>query len=140
MNGEYHRLSLVSTITRSMVLVWTGVFGGILLLQWGDPFGWLALAVGVALLVLPFSTRYRMMWTRGKSERYLPITTFTSVALLILMFGAITFVYLSDPFVFYNEQDKMTVILMGGATLLSLAALAANIIAYRLDRKPRPLS
>jgi len=134
-NDTYLRLKRVSTVGFSVALIWVGLLGGALLLSWDDSFGWLGLATGAILLLLPLTTPFRRYWNKGDSSRIYPLLILVANLAMILMYASITAVFLSDPFVFYNKQDKMTVILWGVASLLSLGALVANLIAYRLDRK-----
>lgn len=134
-NDTYLRLKRVSTVGFSVALIWVGLLGGALLLNLGDMFGWLGLATGAILLVLPLTTPFRRYWNKGDSSKIYPLLILVANLTMILMYGGFTAVFLSDPFVFYNEQDKMNVILWGVASLLSLGALVANLIEYRLDRK-----
>lgn len=131
--GRFRHLKRTVSIGEVVIFGWFGFLGGYMSLRDGDSFGWAALGVGVAMLVLPFTGIYRSHLNILASHRAFPIIVFLPNLLLILMFGSSASIYLRDPFLAYNDSNTLAAIVFGGATLLATAALVANVIAYISD-------
>ena len=55
------------------------------------------------------------------------------IVVLVLMFGYLAALYLRDPFLTYNDMDTLSAVLFSGATVLAVAALISNTLAYFMD-------
>jgi len=118
-----------------VVLVWFSIVSAIMFLLSGDSLGWLSLVIGIAILALPLTRQFRKYWSRGDSARAFPIIIFAANIGLIIIYGNVFLALISDPFVFYNDQNTFAVVLWGGATILSILAVLANVGAFILDRR-----
>ena len=132
---EYLNLKRVSTIGLLAVLVWFSLVGGVIMLLSKDTFGWVSLGIGIVLLLIPLSSPFRRYWGMGNSARVFPVIVFAANLGLIIMYGSVLLAYLSDPFVFYNDQNTIAVLLWAGATVLSVLAFLANVVALIMDRR-----
>lgn len=132
---NYIKLKRVSTLGFMAVLIWFSIIGGLLFLLSGDLLGWLSLGIGVFLLGVPFTAPFRRYWATGNSAKVFPLIVFAASIGLIIIYGSVLLALLSDPFVFYNDQNTFSVYLWAGAAILSIIALLANLGAFIVDRR-----
>ncbi len=132
---EHLKLKRVSTIGFIAVLAWFSIVGGVMLLLSDDALGWISLALGVGLLLIPLFPPFKVYWGTSNLARVFPVIVFAANLVLIILYGSVLLAYLSDPFVFYNDQSTFAVFLWAGATALSVIALLANIVALIIDRR-----
>jgi hypothetical protein len=130
---RYRRVRRTIAIEYAAVFAWLGFLGGYMSLRDGDPFGWFAIAVGIAMVVLPFTGFFRTRVNSLASRRGFAALVFLPSLFLVLMFGSTALMYLRDPFLTYNDANTLAAIVFGGATLVAAVALVANAIAYLLD-------
>ena len=135
---EHLKIKRVSTVGFIAVLVWFSIVGGVMLLLSDDALGWIALALGVGLLLIPLFPPFRVYWGTGNPARVFPVIVFAANLFLVTLYGSVLLAYLSDPFVFYNDQNTFAVFLWAGATVLSVIALLANVVALIIDRGQLP--
>ena len=131
----YINLKRISTIGFMVVLVWFSIGAGIMFLLSGDLIGWVSIAVGLFILAIPLTNSFRKYWGTGNSVKGFPLIVFAAASVLIFIYGNVFLSLLSDPFVFYNDQNAFSLYLWGGASILSLIALLADIGAYITDRR-----
>jgi hypothetical protein len=117
------------------VFGWYGFLGGYMSLKSGDPFGWFAIAVGIAMVALPFTRFFRSRVNSLASRPGFAALVFVPNLALVVMFGSIASLYLKDPFLTYNDANTLAAVVFGGATVLAATALLVNAIAYGLDLK-----
>ena len=129
----FRRLRKTVAIGDAVIFAWYGVFYGYISLRDGDLLGWVAIGVGVAALVLPFTGFFRSHLGTLASRRGFPVLVFLPNLFLIVMFGSFASLYLRDPFLTYNDMDTLSAVLFSGATLLAVVALIANTVAYFTD-------
>lgn len=129
------RLKRTSTISIGIVMVWMCLGGGYLLLSSGDFFGWVAVAFGLILLVLPFTSIFRRYWSTEILARAFPAVILIANAGLAVLYGSFAWAYLQDPFLTYNDFDTLAAVVFGAAAVLSALALLANMIALLTDRR-----
>jgi len=132
---RYRRVKRTIAIEYAAVFGWYGFLGGYMSLKSGDPFGWFAIGVGIAMVVLPFTGFFRSRVNSLASRRGFSALVFVPNLALVVMFGSIASLYLKDPFLTYNDANTLAAIVFGGATVLAATALVANAIAYGLDLK-----
>ena len=132
---QYARLRQTATIGIVAVFAWYGILGGYLMIQSGNLFGWVMAAVGIGVIFLPFTPFFRSHSSTLASNQAFPLLVFVPNILIILMVGYFAWIYLGDPFLTYNELEAFAAVVFGGATLLAVAALVINLIAYLLDRR-----
>lgn len=132
---NYLKLKRVSTLGFMAVLVWFSIVSAILFLLSGDLLGLPSLAIGIAILALPLTSQFRNYWSTGNTARAFPIIIFAANIGLIIIYGNVFLALISDPFVFYNDQNTFAVFLWGGATILSIFSILANVGAFILDRR-----
>lgn len=120
-----------------VLLAWIGIAGGGTLLLSGLGSGLFLLLLGLAFLVFRFTPAYASLVDREVAWKGIPALVFVVSALLVLMIGWVARVFILDPFVLYNRENSMSLILWSVATLLSVGTLIANIVAYRLDNRKR---
>ena len=126
-------LPKVSTLGFLIYVVWTTVGWGVGSLLFEDARGLLALAAGLAAVILYRTTRFQgYIASIGKSPSY-PSRVFIANILLITIAGFFTYGYASDPFVAYNKRDLLTLVHFAIAELIAVGALLANVIARRRD-------
>jgi len=131
----YLNLKRVSTLGFIAILVWFSIVAGIMFLLSGDSIGWISLAIGIVIIASPISNPFRRYWRTGNSAKTFPIITFAANVILIIIYGNVLLTLLSDPYIYYNDQNTFSVYLWGGATILSIIALLANIGALVVDRR-----
>jgi hypothetical protein len=131
----YSKLKHVFTASGMIILIWLGLAAGVMLAARGKPEGFLYVGIGLTLLILPLTSPFKKYWKRREDWGGYPVLVFTGNIVMLLMYATLTAVFAGDPFVLYNQDNKLSLILWGVASLLALGALVANIIAYRLDRK-----
>jgi hypothetical protein len=131
------RLKRTFAASIGFVMVWMSLAGGCTLLRAGDILGWVALVFGLMLLGLPFTGFFRRYWNTEVSTRALPAMILIANAALIFLYGWIAWIYLSDPFLTYNDLNTLAAVVFGVAAALSFLALVVNVIALRLDRRAR---
>jgi len=132
---RYRRVKRTIAIEYAVVFGWYGFLGGYMSLRSGDPFGWIAMGIGAAMVVLPFTRFFRSHVNSLASRRGFGALVFGPNVFLVVMFGSIASMYLRDPFLTYNDANTLAAIVFGGATVLAATALVANAIAYGLDLK-----
>ena len=132
---NYLKLKRVSTLGFVAVLVWLSIVSAIMFLVSGNLLGWLSLAIGIAILALPLTSQFRKYWSTANTARAFPIIIFAANIGLIIIYGNVFLALISDPFVFYNDQNTFAVFLWGGATILSIITILANVGAFILDRR-----
>jgi len=130
---RFRRLQRTAAFGDAAIFSWYGFLGGYMSLRGGDSFGWIAVGVGIVVLVLPFTSFFRSHLNNLASRRSFPTMVFIPNLLLIVMFGLFASIYLRDPFLTYNDSDALAAIVFGGATLLAVVALVTNAIAYIMD-------
>jgi hypothetical protein len=130
---RFRRLKRTVAIGDAAIFGWLGFLGGYMSLKDGDSFGWFAIGVGVAILVLPFTAFFRTHLDSLASRRGFPAIVLLPNLLLIVMFGSTARLYLRDPFLTYNDADTLAAIVFGGAALLAGLSLVANAVAFYLD-------
>jgi len=129
------RLKRTSTISIGIVMVWMCLGGGFLFLRTGDVFGWVAIAFGLILLVMPFTDFFRRYWNTEVLARAFPAVVLIANTGLVGLYGSFTWAYLQDPFLTYNDFDTLAAVVFGAAAVLSVLAVAANTIALLVDRR-----
>lgn len=132
---EYSRLKRTAIIGYAGVFAWYGIVGGIMSISSDSSFGWVTLFLGVAVLALPFISAVRGFIDNLSTNRGFPALVFIPNILIIIMFAYLASIYFGDPFLTYNDLETLAAVVFGGATLLAVAALAANLVAYLLDRR-----
>jgi len=132
--AEKHRhLKRTVAIGDAAIFGWLGFLGGHMSLRSGDPFGWIAIGVGIAMVVLPFTRFFRTHVNSLASRRGFGALVFGPNVFLVVMFGSIASLYLRDPYLTYNDANTLAAIVFGGATLLAAASLVTNGIAFIMD-------
>ena len=134
----FPRLKRAVMLGDAAIFGWLGFLGGYMSLKQGDSFGWFAIAVGVAVLVLPFTAFLRNQLDSLASHGWFPALVILPNMALILMFGSIASSYLKDPFLAYNDLDTLAAFVFSGATTIAIAALIANGVALYLDLRSGP--
>ncbi len=129
------QLKRTSAAGFGIVMIWISLGGGFMLLRSGDSFGWVALVFGVLLLFVPLSGFFRRYWNTEIPARAFPTMILAANLALLVLYGAIARTYLSDPFLTYNDLDTLAAIIFGTATILTLLAFVANVIALALGRR-----
>jgi len=127
----------VSSLGNLIIISWITIAGGIVFILTNSSKGWFGIFIGVSLLCLPFTPLFRKYIEKPFPEPAFQILTIVGNILMIAMFAWITNMLLSDPFVMYNESNKLSVILWIGATSLSFVALITNLIVLQRNRKGR---
>jgi len=130
---KYRHLKRTVAIGDAAIFGWFGILGGYMSLKGGDSFGWIAIGVGFAVLILPFTAFFRSHLNILASRRGFPTLVFLPNLFVILMFGSTASIYLKDPFLAYNDSDTLGAIVFGGAAMVAVAALIANVVAYFMD-------
>jgi len=130
---RYRRVKRTVAIEYATVFGWYGFLGGYMSLRSGDPFGWIAVGVGIAMVVLPFTRFFKTQVNSLASRRGFGALVFLPNLFLVVMFGSIASMYLRDPYLTYNDLNTLAAIVFGGATVLAAAALVANGIAFIMD-------
>lgn len=135
MEMKHLMLKRVSTIGFVVVLVWFSLLGGVMLILSGDSIGWLSIVIGVVILLIPLSSPFQAYWATGNAARAYPVIVFAANVGLIFIYGSVLLALLSDPYVFYSDQNTNAVIVWAGAAALSVLALLADIVTFVLDRR-----
>jgi len=130
---KYRHLKRTVAIGDAAIFGWFGLLGGHMSLKGGDSFGWVAIGVGMAVLILPFTAFFRAHLDILASRRGFPALAILPNLLVILMFGSTASIFLKDPFLAYNDSDTLAAIVFGGAAMVAVAALIANVVAYFMD-------
>ena len=130
---RFRRLKRTVAIGDAAIFGWLGFLGGYMSLKGGDSFGWVAIGVGIAVLILPFTAFFRAHLDILASRRGFAALVFLPNLFLVVMFGSIASLYLRDPYVTYNDANTLAAIVFGGATLLAAASLVTNGIAFIMD-------
>ena len=138
--GRYENLKRVSAVGFAIIVIWIGLFGGYVFIASGDPAGWLGIAVGLAILFAPLTRPFKRYWSLEITTRIFPAIVFIANLVLILIYGIIATIYLSDPFLSYNDTDSLMAVLFSISALLSSLVLISNFIAYLMDRRATPTS
>jgi hypothetical protein len=126
-------LPKISILGFLVYVVWTTAAWGVGSLLFGDARGLLAIAAGLAAVILYRATRFQGYITRiGTSPSY-PARAFIANILLIAIAGYFTYGYASDQYVSYNNRDLLTLVHFAIAELIAVGALVANVISYRRD-------
>jgi len=134
---RFRRLKRASSISNMIIMVWMCLAGGYTLLRIGEVTGWAALAIGLALLGSPYIPFFRWYWRSEGTPRAYPAIILIANTAMIVLTGFIALVYLRDPFLTYNAMDTLTAVVFVVATVLSLFALAVNVVALTLDLRTR---
>ena len=129
----YRRVKRTVAIEYATVFGWYGFLGGYMSLRSGDTFGWIAIAIGAAMAVLPFTGFFRARVNDLATRRGFGALVFLPNLFLVVMFGSIASMYLRDPYLTYNDSNTLAAIVFGGATVLAAASLVANGIALIMD-------
>jgi len=132
---RYRRVKRTVAIEYAAVFGWYGFLGGYMSLRSGDPFGWIAIGIGIAMVVFPFTRFFQSHVNSLASRRGFAALVFLPNLFLVVMFGSIASLYLRDPYLTYNDSNTLAAIVFGGATVLASASLVVNAIAYGLDTK-----
>ncbi len=120
-----------------VLLSWIGIAGGGTLLLSGLGAGLFLILLGLAFVVFRFSPVYTSLIDRKATSEGIPALVFVVSSLLVLMIGRAAAVFVFDPYVLYNQENTMSLVVWSVATLLSVGTFIANIIAYRLDDQRR---
>lgn len=131
----YLGLKRVSAIGFGIVVVWISLSGGYMLLRLGNALGWAAIAFGALLLAAPLTGFFRNYWNVGASSSVLPAVVLLASVALIMLYGSIARIYITDPFLNYNDMNSLAALIFGVATGLSVLALLANVVALVTDRR-----
>jgi hypothetical protein len=129
------RLKRTSAISIGIVMIWMCLGGGYMLLRAGDVLGWVAIVLGLALLSLPFAGFFRRYWNTEVSARVFPALILISNAALVVLYVSITWVYLRDQFLTYNDLNTLAAVVFGAAAVLSVLAFVVNTIALLTGRR-----
>ena len=136
-HAEFLHLKRTSAISIGVVMVWMCLAGGYILARAGEVFGWIAIIFGLMLLALPFTAVFRRYWNTDVSARPVPAMILVANAVLVVLYGGFAWAYLQDPFLTYNDANTMAAVVFGASAVISLLALAANIVALLMDRRSR---
>ena len=126
-------LPKVSTLGFLIYVVWTTMGWGIGSILLGDARGMLAVAAGLAAVILYRTSRFQGYIANIGTSPSFPARVFITNILLIAIAGFFTYGFATDPFVAYNKRDLLTLVHFVIAEAVAVGALAANVISYRRD-------
>ncbi len=132
--SKFLKLKRVSTIGYMAILVWFSVSAGAMFLLQDETIGWVSILLGLAILVLPLTNPFRRYWGKGNVSKAFPIIIFVANIILVFIYGSVFLTLISDPFVLYSTQTTYEVYVWGGAAVLSVIALSANLGVFIFDR------
>jgi hypothetical protein len=135
---SFRKLKRSSYTGYVLMFAWMGIAGGtFVLVVLGSGAGLFLLLGGLLAVVYRISPPFGRLVDRDVTWAGFPALTFLANGLLILMSGAIARLFLRDPFVMYNQTDAISLALWSIELALSIGALVANMLAYRLDLRLR---
>jgi len=122
----------VSLVTFGLLLFWTSfVVGGVESLSDGDIVGGLiGVGIFVAAMVALTKERCRANLRRATNTRGHPARVFVAFALASLVFTLVTVSLAKHPSAFVNVHVTRSLIDVGVAAGISLAALLTNVVVY----------
>jgi len=137
MPTAFRRLKKTVAIGDAAIFGWYGIFFGYISRRDGDDFGWIAFAVGIAVLVLPLTSFFRSHLNSLATLRAFPAIVLLPNVALLLMFGYLASLHLRDPYLTYNDMNTQMAVLFSGAAVLAAFALIANALAHFMDVRER---
>lgn len=133
---RYPRLVKVSILGFLIQLLWVLIAGPVSLGRWDRPTTYLSFGMALLLVIL---------WRTGPFQRYLasqtqdrtyPARVFIGNGFAILVVALFLLIQLgTDRYLFISWRSAIDLVFLGGALLIAVASLSANLIAYRLDRR-----
>lgn len=130
------RLVRVSSLGFVLELLWVLIAGPIWLGRWERTTSWASLGLAVGLLVL-WRTRPVQLFlaAQGRNPTYPARIFVASVAVVLVvavfLFGQIQY----SPDSLGSWRNARDLAFLGGAFILALLSLLANLIAHRMDRR-----
>ena len=115
-----------------MIFLWQTLGKNVVFLSFGLEVSWLTLGLGLFLLPLPFTATFKSYFIKPIDSMYYPVSIFIANIGLIILYALILNEFATDPYVLDNPFIKAGLIVMIGATALSILSLCACIITYIL--------
>ncbi len=117
-------------------LLWVLIAGPISLSRWDRPSTYLSLAMALFLVILCCTSRFRSYLASQAKDRAYPVRAFLANGFSISVVALFLLIQLgTNRHLFTSWRSATDLIFLGGALLIALASLVANVIAYHLDRR-----
>ena len=129
-------LARVSILGLLSQLLWVLIAGPVSLGRWDRPTTYLSFGMALLLVILWRTGPFQRYFASQTQDRTYPARAFIGNGFAILVVALFLLIELAtNRYLFISWRSAIDLVFLGGALLIAVASLLANLIAYRLDRK-----